>query len=78
MAWDFPVEGRLFITALVVIFFAPLFAAVLASVVDPGDPNSEFDWYGTLAVAAGVLLILSAIYGRNPEERTQAGQPELE
>lgn len=69
MTWDFPVEGRLFIPAVVVLLLAPFFAGVFAALIDTGAPNQELDWYASLSFGAAVLLILSYIYGRTAEER---------
>lgn len=74
MAWDLPVEGRLFVAALALLFLAPLIVVLLASTVTPSAPNQELDWYASLTFGAGVLLILSYVYGRTATERTRVTQ----
>ncbi len=75
MGWDFPVEGRLFVVALVLIFLGLFPAAFLASQADPGNPNAELSWYATFMFGAGVLLIFAYLYGRTAEERARARRP---
>lgn len=67
MASDFPVEGRLFTIGLVVIF--------LATFVTPGDPNGTADWYPVPTFVGAILLVLSYVYGRTPEESARGGRP---
>ena len=75
MASDFPVEGRLFTIGLVVIFLAPLVGALLATFVTPGDPNGTADWYPVPTFVGAILLVLSYVYGRTPEESARGGRP---
>jgi di/tricarboxylate transporter len=71
MASDFPVEGRLFTVGLALVFLAPIAAALLASVVTPTDPNGTLDWYPVFTFVGGILMVLSYVYGRTPEERAR-------
>jgi hypothetical protein len=70
MAWDFPVEGRLFVGGLVAVWIG---LAVNIPSIAVGQGTSIV-MTGALPLAGVVLLMLSYVFGRTAEERSRARQ----
>jgi hypothetical protein len=70
MAWDFPVEGRLFVVGLAAVWLG-LIVTIPSIAIGQG---TSIVMTGVLPLAGVILLMLSYVFGRTAEERARARQ----
>jgi peptidoglycan/LPS O-acetylase OafA/YrhL len=68
MTWDLAVDGRLFVAGLAAVWLG-LIVTIPSIAFGQG---TSVDFTGVLPLLGAILLILSYVFGRTPEERSQA------